>query len=138
MLAQPSTAVPPTPRTALASSRRTTMGASKRLTATIYSVCLRIKTLPSPPFAPIGTSYSNRTTAAPSGSVRASAGPAQEALAAGGADSGEQIEAHICAQCQLNPPDGSERLGYNDKWLHPTLPRGIHLCAYGRRGFGAN
>ena len=35
-------------------------------------------------------------------------------------DSDERVEAHICAQCHLNPPDGSERLSaYNDEWLHP-------------------
>ena len=34
--------------------------------------------------------------------------------------SDERVEAHICAQCHLNPPDGSERLSaYNDEWLHP-------------------
>src|SRR5262249_1558053 len=36
--------------------------------------------------------------------------------------SGDDVfpEAHICAQCHLNPPDGSERSSaYNDEWLHP-------------------
>jgi hypothetical protein len=35
---------------------------------------------------------------------------------------GERVEARICAQCHLNPPDGSEqvrRLSTNDNlWLH--------------------
>ena len=36
------------------------------------------------------------------------------------AEHDERVEVHICAQCHLNPPDGSERpSAYNDEWLHP-------------------
>jgi hypothetical protein len=32
----------------------------------------------------------------------------------------DALEVHICAQCRLNPPDGSERpSAYNGAWLHP-------------------
>jgi hypothetical protein len=32
----------------------------------------------------------------------------------------QQLPAHICARCKLDPPDGTERLSaYNDQWLHP-------------------
>jgi hypothetical protein len=31
----------------------------------------------------------------------------------------QQLPAHVCARCKLDPPDGTERLSaYNDLWLH--------------------